>query len=293
MRYDNLSICIPAFNEGLSIRKTLEELREKFSDAEIIVVDDGSQDNTAKEVASVDGIKFLSHKYNKGYGASLKNAMRNSTGKYILWFDGDGQHRVEDIERLIRPVLDGEMDSTIGVRKGQYNASMKRIPGKLFLKYVAELLAREKLPDFNSGFRCFQAKIIKKYLHLLPDGFSASTTTTLLMIKRGYKTGYVDVISKSRLGSSSVKIFRDGFRTFHTIIRVIVLFEAFGFFSILSMLQIIPGLVYGVYLATMNASGFPVLAATMVISGVLTFFMGLLGDQISAIRKERFEDDIN
>jgi glycosyltransferase involved in cell wall biosynthesis len=284
-----LSICIPAFNEAPGVKKTLEELRSSCPEAEIILVDDGSTDETLNLAKSVEGIVVLSHSRNRGYGAALKTAIRSAKGEVIAWFDADGQHRTVDLDKVIKPVFEGHMDAVIGTRGKDSEVSMDRLPGKLALKFISELLVGETIPDLNSGLRCFRADVIGRYLHLLPDGFSASTTSTLLMMKRGYRLGFVDIVSIKRRGHSNVNIFSDGLTTLKLIIRTVILFNAFAFFTILSMLQIIPGLIYGIYLAFMQKLGFPVLASTVIISGVLTFFMGLICDQITELRKERFE----
>jgi len=286
----DLTICVAAYNEAPGIKTTLEELRSHFREAEIIVVDDGSTDDTLKLAKSVEGIVVLSHDHNRGYGASLKTAMRKANRRTIAWFDADGQHRIEDLEKVAQPLIDGSVDAVIGVRGKESEVSMDRLPGKLILKFVSELLVGRSIPDLNSGLRCFRADVIRRYFHLLPDGFSASSTTTLLMMRRGYRLGFVDIIAVKRQGHSTVSIISDGLATLKLIIRIIVLFNAFTFFTVLSILQIIPGLIYGVYLAIVSHLGFPVLASTVVISGALTFFMGLICDQITELRKERFED---
>ena len=259
-------------------------------ESEIIVVDDGSVDKTRKVAASVSGVTVLFHERNMGYVAALKTAMRNASRKMVLWYDADGQHRVEDVKRIVQPVLSGEKDVVIGVRKYNLLENPDRVPGKLILKIVAELIAREKVPDLNSGFRCFRSDVIKKYLHLLPDGFSASTTSTLLMMKRGYRVGYEEIVTRKRIGKSTVKIFSDGIKTLHLMLRILILFEAFGFFTFLSSLQVIPGIIYGFYIAFTVHQGFPTFASMVIISGIFTFFMGILCDQITELRKEKFEE---
>jgi glycosyltransferase involved in cell wall biosynthesis len=285
-----VTICIPAFNEEESVGNTLRELRNEYPEAEIIVVNDGSTDNTEKIARSIPGVKVLSNSSNRGYGASLKMAMRNATGEIALWYDADGQHHAEDARKIVEPVLQGEQDAVIGVRRYTFKENPDRFPGKLILNFVAELIARRKVPDLNSGLRCFRLNIIKKYLHLLPDGFSASTTSTLLMMKRGYRVGYVDIVTKKRAGKSTVKIFQDGYRAVQLMLRILVLFEAFGFFTTMSLLQIIPGMIYGFYIAFSVQKGFPTLASIIVISGIFTFFMGVICDQITELRKEKFEE---
>lgn len=290
MNYGDLSICVPAYNEEEAVANTLKRLRRSFPDAEILFVDDGSTDNTLAEASGVEGVRVLSHDRNVGYGASIKTAIRNSTRKVVAWYDADGQHRAQDLEKVVAPVLEGARDAVIGARTRTSAVTRNRLPGKWVLKFIAELIARHKIPDLNSGLRCFRREVIIRYLHLLPDGFSASTTSTILMMKRGYRIGYEDIIAVARKGHSSVRMVSDGLKAIQLMLRLLILFEAFGFFTLLSMLQIIPGLVYGIIVAVRQGQGFPVLAATVIISGVLTFFMGLLCDQVVALRKERFED---
>lgn len=290
MDFKNLSVCIPAYNEAGVIGKTLRELREAIPEAEIIVVDDGSGDDTAAVAKSLPGIIVLSHNRNMGYGAAIKTAIRHASRGVVAWYDGDGQHSPTDLKKVAWPVLNGEKDVVIGVRDKSSDQVMVRMPGKLLLTAIAVLVAREPVPDLNSGLRCFRKEVINKYLHLLPDGFSASTTTTLLMMKRGYLIGYQPISTQRRFGKSTVKIFRDGWRTLQLIMRILILFEAFNFFTILAMLQVIPGTIYGVTKSFTQGLGFPTLASTVVISGVLTFFMGIICDQIVALRQEKFEN---
>ena len=290
MDCSDLSICVPAYNEAEAVANTLKRLVRSFPQAEILFVDDGSTDDTLAEARGVDGVRVLVHDRNIGYGASIKTAIRNSTRKVVAWYDADGQHRAQDLEKIVQPVLDGEKDAVIGARTKTSAVTRNRLPGKWILKTIAELIVRHKIPDLNSGLRCFRREVIIRYLHLLPDGFSASTTSTILMMKRGYRIGYEDIIAVARKGSSSVKMIRDGLMAIQLMLRLLILFEAFGFFTFLAMLQVIPGLVYGTIVAVSQGQGFPVLAATVIISGVLTFFMGLLCDQVVALRKERFED---
>ena len=286
-----LSICVPAYNEEEGIAKSLAMLRKEFPEAELIVVDDGSDDRTGEIARAIEGVRLISHERNRGYGASLKVAMREARGEVIAWFDADGQHDARDLRTVVEPVLSGEKDSVIGVRSGSSGDRFPHRSGKWILKRAAELIVRHRVPDLNSGIRCFKGKVIRRYLHLLPDGFSASSTTTLLMMKRGYRLGYQEIPSRPREGNqSSVRPIRDGWRTLQVLVRMLMLFEAFGFFTVLSALQIVPAVIYGVWIALANREGFPILAATVIISGLLTFFMGLLGDQITELRKEKFED---
>jgi glycosyltransferase involved in cell wall biosynthesis len=286
--FKDLTVCIPAYNEAGAIEATCRQLRANFPEAQILVVDDGSADGTGDIARGVEGVDVIAHVSNRGYGASIKTAIRHADRQAVAWYDSDGQHRPEDLAAVAMPVLTGEKDAVVGARGEGSDVRVGRVPGKMLLKFVAQLIARQRIPDLNSGLRCFRREVILRYLHLLPDGFSASTTSTLLMIKRGYRFDYVPIVTERRIGKSTVKI-SDGLATLHLMTRLMVLFDAFRFFLALSMAQILPGLIYGVILAIDKGLGFPTFAAMLVISGVLTFLIGLVCDQIAAMRQERFE----
>ncbi len=284
-----LSLIIPAFNEAAAIGRTLCELREAYPDAEIIVVDDGSTDATAEVAARCPGVSVVRHNRNRGYGASLKTALRHARGACVVWYDGDGQHRPADVAAVLAPVLAGTADAAIGVRGRDSAVQRERVAGKRVLGWVAWALTRERIPDLNSGLRCFRRDVLLRYLHLLPDRFSASTTSTLLMLKRGYRVAYVPIVVRPRVGTSTVRRVHDGLHTVHLIIRVVVLFEAFRVFVTLGLALLVPGLIYGLYVAFTRHLGFPTLAGTAVLSGLLTIFIGILADQVTELRKERLE----
>jgi glycosyltransferase involved in cell wall biosynthesis len=293
-----LTVVIPAYNEEHGIARALRELRDACPLAEVVVVDDGSTDGTAQEARSVPGVSVISHARNRGYGAALKTGLRASSRSCVAWYDGDGQHRPQDLIAVARPVLDQEFDVVIGVRGADSARQRERVAGKWALAVLARLISGEELPDLNSGLRCFRREALARYLHLLPDGFSASTTSTLMMLKRGYRVGHVPIVVKPRVGKSTVKIVSDGLRTLQLIIRIVVLFEAFKVFAVLGALLFLPGLVYGLTtafwtLAMGRPGGFPTLAGTLVIAGLLTFFLGIIADQVAELRKERFEDDVS
>lgn len=288
-----VSVIIPAYNEREGITATLRELRDACPDAEIIVIDDGSSDGTGDIARNVAGVRVITHRRNLGYGAAIKTGLRAATRPCVAWYDADGQHRPEDLMRVAAPVARDEQDVIIGVRGSDSARQRERVLGKWILAVVAEFISGERIPDLNSGLRCFRRDVLVRYLHLLPDGFSASTTSTLLMMKRGYRVGYVPIVVKQRLGSSTVKIFSDGMRTLQLIVRIIVLFEAFKVFATLGLALFTPGLVYGLVVAAWRGQGVPTLAGTMIVAGLLTFFMGIIADQVVELRKERFEDGAN
>lgn len=288
-KLNQLTAIVPAYNEAEGIRATLEELRSACPELDILVIDDGSTDGTATIAASVPGVRVVSHRHNQGYGAGLKTGARHTTRPFIIWYDADGQHQPQDLVSVAEPVLLGVADASIGVRGADSSVQRERIAGKMILGWVARVISGEKIPDLNSGLRCFRRDVFLRYLHLMPDGFSASTTSTLLMLKRGYRVEFRPIRARPRVGKSTVKVVRDGMRTIQLIVRIIVLFEAFRVFTTLGIALLVPALVYGFAIAAIRGEGFPTLAGTAVLTGVLTFFMGILADQITALRKERFE----
>lgn len=285
-----LSVVVPAYNEESAIEAVLRALRTACPSVDIIVVDDGSTDRTRSIAAQVEGVRVFSHRGNRGYGAALKTGIRHSTRPFLAWYDADGQHTPDDLVGVSLPVIRDQHDVVIGVRGAGSARQRDRAAGKTVLNMVARLVSGERIPDLNSGLRCFRRSIVLRYLHLLPDGFSASTTSTLLILKRGYRVGYVPIVAQRRVGASTVKIFSDGLRSLQLIVRMVVLFEAFRVFTTLGILFAVSGVVYGVIRALIEGRGIPTMAGTAIIAGVLTFFMGIIADQVVELRKERFED---
>jgi len=281
---------VPVFNEELSIRETLEELRAAMPSAEIVVVDDGSGDGTARILSEMQDIVGVTHARNRGYGAALKSGMRAASREFVAWFDGDGQHRPGDLVAVARPVIHGEYDAAIGARGAGSSQTIERLLGKWLLKMLAESLSGEEIPDLNSGLQCFPRGLIRRYVHLLPDGFPASTNTTLLLLERGYRVGFVPIQTRERKGTSKIRLMADGASTLKHVVRMVVLFDALRVFSILGLGLMLPGLIYGLAVALIKGEGFPTLAGTVVISGLLIILIGLVVDQVTELRKERFEE---
>jgi glycosyltransferase involved in cell wall biosynthesis len=286
-----LSIIIPAFNEAAGIAQTIEKLvaQSRLQDAEIIVVNDGSTDDTADIAAQFGQVRVISHRVNRGYGAAVLTGIRNAQGTYILWYDADGQHRPEDLLRVYDMLVQRDLDYCIGIRDTRSHRERSRQFGKLILRKVVDIAAGEKVTDFNSGLRGFKRDVIVQYLHLFPRGFSASTTTTLIMKERGYVGGEVDIVVQERNGKSTVKQVRDGTRTLMLILRIVLLFKPLLFFGFVGLTLILGGTVYGIFETILVGLGFPVFGALVIILGVQALFFGLISDQISQQRREQFE----
>lgn len=239
--------------------------------------------------ARFDRVRLIQHPVNRGYGAALVTGMQSATRDYVLWMDSDGQHRVADLVAVARRLVEGNLDYCIGVRDASSYRDPRRALGKWVLRQVVRLAAGRSVGDFNSGLRGFRRSVIRKYLHLLPKGFGASTTTTLIMLERNCHGGEAPISVRPRIGKSSVKQVRDGLRTLTLILRIFLLFKPLHFFGAMGLAMTVTGLGYGLWSAFVEGQGFPVLGAVVFLSGVQTIFLGLVLDQISAMRRERFE----
>ena len=284
-----VSVIIPAFNEEGAIATVVSGLTGAHPDYEIIVVDDGSTDAT-HDAAAKAGARVVRHRTNKGYGAAWKSGCRNATGDIVVFFDGDGQFDINDVARVLKPVIDGEADMASGARDRASHAAFVREAGKFFLFKLANFLTRRRIADLNCGLRAVRRKILNRYLHLLPDGFSASTTSMLVFLKRGYDVVFVPVTTRARIGTSTVRVFRDGFGTIILIIRIMALFDPLRIFLPLSGVMMAGAVLYSLFKAIGTGLGIPILGGVVFLGGMLIFLLGILCDQISALRLERFED---
>lgn len=278
-----VTIIIPAYNEGEGLARTLPELvpLAESSGWEVIVIDDGSSDDTA-DVTRANGARLLSHPYNKGYGAALKTGIRNASGDIIVMMDSDGQHSGAAIHKLLEHI--DRYDMVVGARSSDV---LVRAPGKKLLSMVANFLIGSKIPDLNSGFRVFYKDTIKSFLHFCPNGFSFTTTITLAYLREAFSVKYVPIEAATRVGrASSVKYFRDGYKTFLLIIRVIVLFNPLKVFIPASMFLFAAGSLFTAYGIIVFGRA-PNTGILGILSSVILFFMGILADQISSIRRER------
>ncbi len=287
-----LSVVIPAYNEGSAIGAVLDSLLEhtKTHRWEVIVVDDGSTDNTIEQInhrLNNPYLKLVRHPYNRGYGAALKSGVRAATAPLVATMDSDGQHDPHDLLTLLQQANDFNL--VVGQRPGLLHSQLWRMPGKWLLNWLANYLTRRQIPDLNSGMRLFHTEIIKKYLHLCPDGFSFSTTTTLIFFNRGYAVMYVPITIQQRHQEvkSTVKL-STGFDTLILIIRLAALFQPLRVFIPASIFFVVVGILWGLpYIFLLR--GVSVGALLLLVTGLLLFFFGLLTDQVAQLRLEKYE----
>lgn len=279
-----ISIIIPAFNEEAGIQSALDNLikLDLHNKYEIILIDDGSTDKT-KEIILEYPVTLYSHNVNKGYGAALKTGIRRAQADKIIILDSDGQHDPKYIQNIIE-MLDNN-DMVIGERASGSFQVKRRQSGKKLIRIIGEYMVEQKLPDYNSGFRGFNRNIILDMLHLMPNGFSFSTTSTLAFLKEGYTIGTFPIIVEERIGrKSNVKFVKDGSKTMLLIFRIIMLFNPLKIFFPASILFVFLGLAFGIY-GYIIASRFSNSAILITTLGFLLFFFGLVADQISMLNR--------
>jgi hypothetical protein len=279
----SLSIVIPAFNEEAGLPVALAAAREAFPAAEIIVVDDASRDGTAAVAAAVAGVRV-----NRGQGAALKTGMRAATGDWVAWFDADNEHRAADLARLVARAESERLVAVIGQRTGA-SASRLRGIGKALIRLVGRGLMVRAGGDLNCGLRLFRRAAIVRYLPLLPDRFSASLVTTLLMLERGYPIAFEPIDTNPRVGTSTVRL-RDGFDAVLALIRAVLLFAPTRVFLPPAAVLIALGLVYSLVVAFAGGRGIPVGGVLVMGVGLLLGMLGLIADQISQMRLAQLPD---
>jgi glycosyltransferase involved in cell wall biosynthesis len=278
----SVSVVIPAYNEGEAITDVISTLRGAAQWHEIIVVDDGSADDTGDRACAAGAI-VVRHPYNKGNGAAVKSGIRRATGEYILIVDGDGQHPPEDALRLVARL--GEYDLVVGARAGATQATQARRAGNSALNGLASYLTDREIPDLTSGFRGARREHLREFLHLLPNGFSTPTTTTLAFIKAGYNVVFEPVEARQRVGQSKIKLARDGTKFLIIIFKIITLFSPLRIFLPLSVMSFIVGAGYAVW-TIWKQSHVTNSSVLLILFAVVVFLVGLVSEQISALRFE-------
>jgi glycosyltransferase involved in cell wall biosynthesis len=276
----SVSIAIPALDEASTIGDVVAQLRGAAAWHEILVVDDGSADGTGAK-ATAAGARVIRHPYTKGNGAAVKTAIRNATGEYVLILDADGQHPPEDARRIVAQL--GEYDLVVGARSAATQASVGRRAGNALLNGVASYLTGRHIPDLTSGFRGARRECLREFLHLLPNGFSTPTTTTLAFLRAGYNVAFEPIAARPRVGASKIRFARDGAKFFLILFKIITLFSPLRLFAPISLAAFVAGVAYGVW--TVATSGRIANGAVLLLMfAVVVFLVGLVSEQIATLR---------
>ena len=278
----DVSIVIPAFNEGEAITGVVSSLAAAGPWREIIVVDDGSQDDTSARAGAAGAI-VVRHPYNKGNGAAVKSGIRRAGGEYVLIVDGDGQHKPEDARRIVSRL--GDYDLVVGARSRATQATHTRRYGNGALNSLASYLTGREIPDLTSGFRGARSAHLREFIHLLPNGFSTPTTTTLAFIKAGYNVAFEPIEARPRVGTSKIRLARDGAKFLMIILKIVTIFSPLRVFVPLSAATFLLGVAYGVWNVIVHAR-IPNGSVLLILFAVVVFLVGLVSEQISALRFE-------
>ena len=288
MTSKNISVIIPAKNEGKSIDVLISSLKQLYPNFEIIVIDDGSIDDTA-DVAKMAGAMVYSHPYNIGNGAAIKSGIRKASGDILVFMDADLQHNPEDIKAMLNYFPDYDM--VVGARLAKDQTSLGRALGNKIYNWLASYVAKFNVQDLTSGFRAIKSDIARQFLYLLPNSYSYPTTLTLAVLRTGRALKYVPIKVKARkAGKSNIKIYKDGLRFFMIIVKICTLFSPFRIFLPVSFSIFCLGLFY--YLYTYLTWGrFTNMSALLFTTSIIIFMMGLISEQISQMKYDRSERD--
>jgi glycosyltransferase involved in cell wall biosynthesis len=279
---NSTSVVVPAYNEGSSIAVLVTGLRSAADWHEILVVDDGSQDGTG-ERATAAGARVIRHPYNKGNGAAVKTGIRQATGTFILIIDADGQHRPADALRLV-----GHLDAydlVVGARSARTQATTARRLGNGLLNWIASYLTERPIPDLTSGFRAARRACLIEFLHLLPNGFSTPTTTTLAFVKAGYSVRFETIDAAARDGQSKIRLGADGVGFLLILLKVITIYSPLRIFLPISVAAFAVGAAYAVW-TILTQSHVTNSSVVLILLSVVIFLVGLVSEQVSSLRFE-------
>lgn len=281
MHEKRISVVIPVFNEEQGVASVLQQLIDLNCFHEIIAVDDGSKDKTSEVIAQYQQVRLLQHPYNLCNGAAIKTGLRNVTGDWVL-LDADGQHPPAEIPNLLQHI--DRYDLVVGARTKQSAASWHRnLANAIFNKYASYIVGY-KVEDLTSGFRILNYARFRRFIELLPNGFSYPSTMTIIFFRSGYTVKYQPFAAPAREGYSKIRPLRDGMRFLLTITRLGVLFVPMKVFLPISAALFLVGISYMVYrLITVHL--FSGLAGLLVTAALLVFMLGLIAEQISLVSR--------
>ena len=283
-----LSIILPALNEARSLESLLPDLKQSFPEAEIIVVDDGSQDDTSRICERFD-CRRVSNPYRMGNGAAIKRGARAARGRHLAMIDADGQHTAAHLLRLWKRMQTADLDMVVGARRQQDHASPFRRLGNATFNRLASWMTGQKISDLTSGLRVCRAARFREFLHLLPNGFSYPTTSTMAFFRSGYTVAYEPIDVQKREGRSHLRIWREGARFLVIIFKIGALYSPLKLFLPISLFLFAAATVlYGyTYIET---GRFTNMSALLYMTSLLTFLIGIVSEQITSLmfaRRER------
>jgi len=274
------SIILPAKNEAAALELLLPQLRELFAKEEIIVVDDGSTDQTLA-VCEANRVRVITHPHSMGNGAAVKSGARAATGDILIFMDADGQHRPSDITVLLEKFKQG-FEMVVGARNSGSQAGVHRAFANSFYNKLSTWMVGQDVEDLTSGFRVVKADKFRKFLYLLPNGFSYPTTITMSFFRAGLPVAYVPIVASKRVGKSHIRLLRDGARFLLIIFKIGTLYSPLRLFLPISALFFFTGLGYYLY-SFLTVHRFTNMSALLFITSVLIFLIGLVSEQVTML----------
>ena len=284
MNQTSVSIIIPAYNEAAIIGDIVTNVKKLYPDFDVIVINDGSSDNTPG-AAKAAGAAVFSHPYNIGNGAAVKSGIRVAKGDILVFMDGDGQHHPEDIAKLLEYFP--EYDMVVGARSIGDQASLGRALGNKTYNWFASYVAKFSIKDLTSGFRAVKSKVARDFLYLLPNTYSYPTTLTLGTLRSGMSVKYVPVkLGKRSTGKSNIRMLRDGVRFFMIITRICTLYSPMRVFLPVSFIMFLLGVFNYLYTFIIQ-NRFTNMSVFLFVTAIIIFMMSLISEQICQMRFER------
>jgi glycosyltransferase involved in cell wall biosynthesis len=279
-----ISIIIPVFNEARKLQGLLTNIRAlQLANSEIIVIDDGSTDGSA-DTAMAGGANVIRHPYNIGNGAAIKSGIRAARGRFLVLMDGDGQHRPEDIPRLIAEARHYHM--VVGARAKGSKRRFHRYAANIVYNLLASYVTRFKVRDLTSGFRLLSRLDALRFIDLLPNTFSYPTTLTLAFLRSGLTVKYVPIQTLYRAGQSKISLVTDGIRFLLIITKIATLFSPFRVFLPVSIFFFLGGMTNYIY-TYVTTYRFTNMSVFLLTTAVIIFMLGLISEQIALLRMER------
>jgi glycosyltransferase involved in cell wall biosynthesis len=283
----HLTVILPARNEAEGLRRLLPELVAGLPGAEIIIVDDASSDDTVA-FCNAHQVKVVSHPYSMGNGAAIKTGARAAKGEILVFMDADGQHRPEDIPRLLEKLAEG-FDMVVGARSRSSQAGAHRALANGFYNRLSSWMTGQNIQDLTSGFRAVRAEKFRKFIYLLPNGFSYPTTITMSFFRAGFSVKYIPIVAPKRIGKSHVRLLRDGTRFLLIIFKIGTLYSPLKIFLPISLSFFVTGMGYYLY-TLLSFHRFTNMSALLFITSILVFLIGLVSEQIAALNYKDSED---
>jgi len=281
-----ISIVLPAKNEAAALADLLPRLRDVQREAEILVVDDGSTDDTPV-ICAKNGVIVLRQPYSMGNGAAIKRGAREARGEVVVFMDADGQHDPADIARLLDK-LDHDYDMVVGARDWSGQAGVGRGAANTIYNWLATRMTGHAITDLTSGFRAVRADKFREFLHLLPNGFSYPTTITMAFFRSAYAVAYEPIVVRRRVGKSHIRPLRDGVRFLLIIFKIATLYSPLKLFVPASAVFFLLG--SGYYLYTFSyMHRLTNMSVLLFSASVIVFLIGLISEQITALTYRRHE----